>query len=95
MRDWPLHKRLGDEFNDALYSIEGDQLIYDALSVIEALADQYEQLINQGEIENYYEGQHACEAAWEMAADDFRFNYEGHHIKGGPVYDYTRLEADD
>ena len=93
--NWPLHKRLDDQFHNAVHSIEGDQLIYDALSVIKILADQYEQQINQGEIENCYEDHTVSEAAWLMASDDFYYNYEGYHIEGGPVYDYTRLEADD
>lgn len=95
LKDWPLHKRLGDEFNNALHSIEGDQLTYDALTIIEIVSDQYEQMINKGELENYHDDHTISEASWLMALDDFYYNHESYYIKDGPVYNYSRLETHD
>jgi len=92
---WPVNKRLGDEFNDALHSIEGDQLTYDALTIIEIVSDQYEQMINKGELENYHDDHTISEASWLMALDDFYYNHESYYIKDGPVYNYSRLKTHD
>ena len=95
LKDWPTHKRLGDEFNNALLSIQGDQLTYDALTIIEIVSNQYEQMINKGELENYHDDHTISEASWLMALDDFCYNHESYYIKDGPVYNYSRLETHD
>ena len=95
LKDWPLHKRLGDEFNNALLSVQGDQLTYDALTIIEIVSNQYEQMINKGELENYHDDHTISEASWLMALDDFCYNHESYYIKDGPVYNYSRLDTHD
>jgi hypothetical protein len=95
LKDWPLYKRLGDEFNDALCSVKGSQLIYDALSVIEIIAHQAKLMINKGEIQIECLDYSVSELAWSIALDDFMFNYEGYYIRGAPAYNYARLEEND